>query len=58
MMKITNYCAVVHQSAEGLSKFVKEGIGNGWQPFGSICVIDVGDDGLLFSQAMIMYQKE
>jgi hypothetical protein len=58
MMKITNYCAVVNHTADGLSKFVEEGIRNGWQPFGSICITYLENAVALYSQAMVIYEKE
>ena len=56
MKKITNYCVVVQYTAVELSKSVQEGIVDGWQPFGSICM-ELGDFDT-FTQAMVIYEKE
>lgn len=61
MKKIVDYEIISFQSTDLTVKYVKEGLRNGWQPYGELKVPTVGSEKIedcSFIQAMVKYDEE
>lgn len=57
-MRIVDYIVVSDPSRDGLMVTVMEGIAEGWQPLGGVCVIPETEDAEYFLyQAMVKYAE-
>lgn len=55
MKTVESYKVISAFSGEDLGSYVQAEIEEGWQPYGSLCVITASDGSLRYTQAMVVY---
>lgn len=55
MGTVKSYKVITTCSGEDLESYVQAAIEEGWQPYGSLCVITGSDGSLRYAQAMVEY---
>ncbi len=58
MKRIATYEIISFEDLNETVKFVKDGLNNGWQPYGELKVIRNENDEIQYIQAMVSYIED